>query len=133
MNTGPRTNRKERPPAGPVLVQDLGAGDVARHEVRGELHPPELEVHRVRHRAHHECLGQPGHPDQQRVSAGEQRHEDFVDRVPLADNASTDLLTQLQQVGDELFLFVRHRAFGNAPRRLHYTASERLVKLKSAP
>src|SRR6185436_788327 len=70
------------------------------------------------------------------MTAGQQRHQDFVDGVPLTDNAPTNLLAQIGERRDEL-LFVagqhpaHHRAVRSAGRVYHYTASEMLVKLKS--
>ena len=37
---------------GDVLLQQLGAGDVARHQVGRELHAREIEVERLRDRLH---------------------------------------------------------------------------------
>ena len=85
--TGPRTNRNVRWPVAlsssriSVPVMSLG------HEVRRELDAPELEVHRFRDRADHQRLRESGDADEQRVAAGDHRHEDFVEDVTLADDA----------------------------------------------
>ena len=85
----------EYAPAGRViLLEQLGAGDVARHQVRRELHARELEVERLRHRLHEQRLGEPGHADEQHVSAGEQRRHEIVDDLVLADDAPADLLDE---------------------------------------
>ena len=72
---------------GRVLLENFGAGDVARHEVRRELDAAELEMHRLGHRADHQRFRETGHADEQRVPAGDHRHENFVEHVALADDA----------------------------------------------
>ena len=69
-----------------ILLEDLGAGDVAGHHVGGELDP--LEVHRERlgQRAHEQRLREAGHTDEQDVAAGAHGNEDLVDQVFLADD-----------------------------------------------
>ena len=84
---GPRTKRKLRAPGRRVLLEDLGAGDVARHEVRRELDAPEVEAQRLGDRADHQRLRESRHADEQRVSARGERHEDFVERRLLPDDA----------------------------------------------
>ena len=75
----------ERAPAGrQVLLDDLGAGDVARHEVGGELDPVEAELERLRHGLDHERLGEAGHADEERVAARQDRGQDAVHHVFLA-------------------------------------------------
>ena len=96
-NTGPRTNRKVRCAGGGVLLEDLRAGDVARHEVGRELDAPELEVHRLGDRADHQRLREPGHAHEQRVAARDHRHQDFVEHVALPDDAPGDLGAQARR------------------------------------
>src|SRR6185503_1741409 len=91
---------------------------------------------RVGDGAHHERLRKPRHAHEQRMTAGEQRHQDLVDGVALPHDPSAHLRPQLTQSGDQLFFVVRphssnDRTVGGTARRLHYTASDRLVKLKS--
>lgn len=82
---GPRTNRKARP-GRRIFFENLGAGDVARHEIRRKLDAAELEVHRFGERPHHECFRKTGHADEQRVAAGDERHQDLVEHALLADD-----------------------------------------------
>ena len=89
--TGPWTKRKARRAGGGVLLDDLGAGDVARHQVGGELDAVERQVQRLGDGLDHQRLGQAGHADQQGVAAGEDRGEDAVHDVLLADDALGDL------------------------------------------
>ena len=79
------------PARGQVFLDDLGAGDVARHEIGGELHPIEGEVERLGHGRDHERLGQAGHPDQQRVSAGQDGGDDPFHDVFLPHDPPGDL------------------------------------------
>ncbi len=79
-------------PGGEVFLDDLGAGDVARHEVGGKLHAVEREIERLGHRLDHERLGQAGHPDQQRVSAGQHGGHDPFHDVLLPHDLPGDLL-----------------------------------------
>ncbi len=55
-----------------LLVEDHGADDVGREQVRGELDSGERRVHHLREGAHREGLGQPGHALQQDVAPGKQ-------------------------------------------------------------
>ena len=63
-----------------VPVMSLG------HQVGGELHPVERQVERLGDRLDHQGLGQAGHADEQGVAAGEDRGQDALDHVVLADD-----------------------------------------------
>ena len=106
-----------------VLLQHLGAGDVARHQVGRELDAREREVERLRDRLHEQRLGETRHADEQRVAAGEQRGDQVVDDLVLADDAAARsasgaraapgrALEQLEVVASRL----RGRADGHAVR-----------------
>ena len=69
------------PARGQVFLDDLGAGDVARHEVGGELHPIEGEVERLGDGRDHERLGESGNPDQEGMSTGQDSGQDAFDDV----------------------------------------------------
>ena len=64
-----RKNRAPHEPELPVpvriLLEQLRAGDVAGHEIGGELDAPEIEMHRLGEGADHQRLGQPRDPHQQ--------------------------------------------------------------------
>jgi hypothetical protein len=119
--------REDRPlhepegaPAGrQVFLDDLRAGDVARHEIGGELDPVEREVERLRNRLHHEGLGQTGNADQQGMAAGQDGRENAFDHVFLADDPAGDLFPE---PGDgvveavELLDVVRRSAMRNGHR-----------------
>ena len=53
--------------AGVALFDDGRAEDVGGHHVRRELHAREIELQRLRHRAHQQGLAKPRHPLEQRV------------------------------------------------------------------
>ena len=74
-----------------VFLDDVGAGDVGRHQVGRELDAVEVEVEDVGHRLHDERLGEAGHAGDDAVAADEQRQHDLVEDLVLAD----DLLAQL--------------------------------------
>ena len=62
------------PPAGRrVLLHEVGAGDVRRHQVGRELDARELQVEHLRHGVDQQRLGQAGRADDQAVAADEQR------------------------------------------------------------
>ena len=79
-------------PAGLALLEDHGAGDVGRHQVRRELDALEGHVEDLADGADHERLGQAGHADQQAVAAREDGREDLLDHVGLADDDAPELI-----------------------------------------
>jgi hypothetical protein len=100
-----QTDEREPASAGlGVVLEDVGPGDVRRHHVGRELDAPEREARDPRHRADEQRLGQPGHPDEQDVPAGEQACEELLDHVLLADDDLADLRAEpaviLRQRGD---------------------------------
>ena len=76
-----------------ALVEDLGAGDVRRHQVRRELDALEGQVEDLGQRLDQQRLGQTRHAGDQAVPAGEERHQHLVDHLVLPD----DDLAQLRQ------------------------------------
>ena len=89
-NTGPRMKRTCRLPSR-VVLDHLGAEDVARHQVRRELDAVELQAHCVRERLDEQRLGEPRHAAQQAVSAGKQAGDDLAANLLLADDDAPDL------------------------------------------
>jgi hypothetical protein len=74
-------------PAGAgVFLDDVGAGDVGRHQVGGELDAGELQVQHLGEGLDEQCLRQPGDANNQAVAADEQRLEHELDDVTLADD-----------------------------------------------
>ena len=63
------------PPARLVALQNLGTRDIRRHKIGRELDAPKIPAEQVRQRLHHHRLGQPGHADDEHMSAGNQSRE----------------------------------------------------------
>jgi len=61
-------------------------GDIAGHQVGGELDTCELAAEAAGEGAHQQCLAQPRHAFEQYVTTGNQRGEDVVDHGVLADH-----------------------------------------------
>ncbi len=75
-----------------VLFDDVGAGDVGRHQVGRELDAAECEVQRAGQRADEQCFRQAGHAFEQAMAAGEERDEHLLDHVVLADDDAGELV-----------------------------------------
>ena len=69
-----------------LFLDDVGAGDVGRHQVGRELNPVELELEHLRERRNEQRLRQPGHADDQAVAADEQRRQHELDDLALSDD-----------------------------------------------
>ena len=74
-----------------VGAVDPGADEVAGHEVGRELDPAERRVERVGEGPDRQRLGQAGHALEQQVAAGQQRDEDPLQHLVLADDDAPDL------------------------------------------
>ena len=83
--TGPFANSNARLSAGKFL-QDIGAGNVHRHQVRRELDAAEAERHRLRQPADEQRLRQPRHAHEQRMAAREKADGQLLDHLILADD-----------------------------------------------
>ena len=103
LNSGPSRKRKSRAPVRAVLLDHVGAGDVGRHQVGRELDAAEGEVQRPAERADHQRLGQARHAFQQAVAAAEQRDQQFLDHLGLADDDLGQLVDDLLPGGAESF------------------------------
>ncbi len=69
-----------------VLLEDFRTGDVGRHQVGRELNPLKLQMEQVRHAVDQERLGQAGGSRDETMPAGEQREQQLLDHVLLADD-----------------------------------------------
>ncbi len=83
------------PLAARLFLQDIRAGDVRGHEVRGELDAVELELHDPGQGGDEQRLGQAGHAHQEAVAAAEEGDQDLFDHLLLADDHLVDLLHDL--------------------------------------
>src|SRR5437764_861450 len=70
-----------------IFLENLRSRDVTRHEVGCELNPTKLELDGLGERPNHECFREARDADEERVTSGEQRHEDLVEHVLLPDDA----------------------------------------------
>ena len=102
VKIGPSTKRKLPPPCF-VFFQHVGAGDVRRHQVGRELDALEADVENPGQRADHQRFGQARHAFQQAMAAGENRGEQLLDHVALADDDLLQfLLHQLAMLAEFL-------------------------------
>ena len=69
-----------------LFLQDVGARDVGRQEIRRELHATERQVERLGERGDEQRLREARHADEQRVPARHQRDEHRVDDLALPDH-----------------------------------------------
>ena len=90
-NTGPGTNTQVALSGVRVLLDDVGPGDVGRHQIGGELNPAVVEGQNPRERLDDERLGEPGNPGDDAVGAHEEADEHLLDRLLLADDHLADL------------------------------------------
>ena len=100
-----RPLHEPQPPRALLFVEDLGAGDVGRHQVGRELDALEVEIEDVGERLDQQRLGQARHAGDQAVAAGEQRDQHLLDDLVLADD-------DLAELGEDALA-----AFGDALRR----------------
>ena len=77
-----------------ALLQDVAAGDVGRQQVGRELDAAEVERQQARQRLHQLGLAQSRQALEQDVPASEQRGDDLVDRLFLAQNDAAQLADQ---------------------------------------
>ena len=78
-----------------LLVEDPRPDDVGRNEIRGELDALELAADRLGEGLHRHRLGQPGHPLDKEVAAGEQCHDHALEQGVLADDDPLHLVEHL--------------------------------------
>ena len=85
-----------------AVGENLGAGDVRRHEVGRELDAMKLEVKNPGDGTHHQRLGQAGHAGDEAVATGEERDENLLDRRLLPDDDPTKFLFYFLAAGGDL-------------------------------
>ncbi len=86
-----------------ILVEDLRAGDVGRHQVGRELDALEAQVENLRQRLDQQRLREAGHAGDQAVAAAKQRHQHLVDDVVLADDDLAEFGEDFLAAGSDLF------------------------------
>ena len=101
---GEQEVREDRPERGPevarLLVVDAGPDEVGRDEVRRELDPLELAADRLGQGPDGHRLGQARHALDEDVAARQQRHDEALEQVVLADDDLLDLVQQPLHRGD---------------------------------
>ena len=80
---------------GGVLLNDVGAGDVGRHQIGRELDAFEEHAQNIRHGAHKESFGGAGETSDEAVAAHIQANTDLFNHFVLADDNAPDLLDDL--------------------------------------
>ena len=90
-------------PRAAILLDHVGAGDVGRHQVRRELNAAEAEIQRPAERADHERLGQARHAFQQAMAAAEERDQQLLDHLALADDDLAQLVDDFLPGGAQPF------------------------------
>src|SRR5690606_19134809 len=92
----------EGSPAAIILHDDLRADDICRHEVGGELDPPEAQVEHLAERPHEERLSESGDSLEKTVSTREESDEHLLDDLLLADDDTADLAANALEALTEL-------------------------------
>jgi hypothetical protein len=77
-----------------VLHDDVGADDVARHQVGRELDAGERQLEALREGLDQECLAEPGNAFQQHMPAREETDQHLVDDLVVADDDLADFGAQ---------------------------------------
>ena len=73
-----------------LLDEDVGAGDVGGHQVRGELDPVERAVDDVGDRPDEHRLAEAGHALEQGMPVREEAGQGLADQIALADDDPAD-------------------------------------------
>jgi hypothetical protein len=93
---GEKAHSAARPPLPVVLfLEHVGSGDVGGEKVGRELDATEVERERFGERRDEERLGEPWHPDEEGMTAREERDEHGVDDRFLPDHARADRRMEL--------------------------------------
>ena len=85
-----------------AVGENLGTGDVRRHEVGRKLDAVKTEVKDPGDSAHHQRLGQTGHAGDEAVATGEERNENLLDRRLLPDDDPAKFLFYFFSAGGDL-------------------------------
>ena len=79
-------------PGGRILLDDVGAGDIGRHQVGRELDAPEIRGPAPRDSVRTSSVfAVPGKPGDQAMAADEQRDHHLLDHFILADDHAANL------------------------------------------
>ena len=120
--------QRSRPETECRAAQQVHAGDVRRHQVRGELNSPKRQRGRLGEGAHQERFGGSRWPLEQHVSASQQGEDRLADRGGLAEDDLFDCPDQ-RRGGD----CGGRRVFGAYDRISDHKSSTRLAADSTAP
>src|SRR6185437_8260111 len=84
-----------------IFFDDIGAGDIRRHEIGRELYATELKSEGICNCAHHESFCSSWHAGQKAVTADENCDEDLIKHFRLADDYLAHLPEYLVAYGVE--------------------------------
>ncbi len=101
----------ERAPPALAFLEHLGAQDIGGHQVGGALDALVVEPEDRAERLDQPRLGEPGHADQQRVAARQQRDQGLLDHLGLTEDDLADALA------DELEALPKRFDLGDEIRR----------------
>jgi hypothetical protein len=91
---------------GGVFLDEVAAGDIAGHEVGGELDAMKLQVEHTREGRGHECLAHAGHAEEQDVAFTQQRQQEQLERFFLAyddfANLGIESFAGLEEMGGDI-------------------------------
>ena len=132
-NSGPGRKRNCARAGALVFLNDFGAGDVGRHQVGRELDAVELERQRIGQRADHQRLRQAGHADEQAMAAGEERDEQLLDHLVLADDAFADFVGDAAVGFAEALDGLRSCGFGHEERFRGRVQDRAMSKIHRSP
>ena len=82
-----------------AFLQDVASRDVGRQQIRRELNPPEIQRQQPRQCLHEFRLPQPRKTFQQDVALREQRRDDFIDHLFLAENHAPQFVDEFRDIG----------------------------------
>ena len=82
-------------------VEDVGAGDVGRHEVRRKLDATEAGVDDTRQRFNRQRFRRSGHAFDQRMSFRQQSDQNLFDRIVLSDDDFSEFSANVFDCGGD--------------------------------
>ena len=78
-----------------IVLNDVGTGDVRRHQIGGELNAIELQVEDIGESLDDQGLGETGYTGDDAIAADQNRQQDLLEDLVLADDPLLDLAEHL--------------------------------------
>ena len=91
LKIGPGMKTSSRLPVSRVFLDEVGTGDVRRHQIGRELDARELEVEHLGDGVHDQGLRETGDAGDDAIAPHEERQEHLLDRLFLADDELAEL------------------------------------------